>query len=97
MSYWIDPNVAEIVAGLPGVHAEVVATAHRGAALLKRNINSQTGAMAGSVEVEVLNDKDAFFGMSDEGAMPYNYGHHNNWADRDIPGSHVIEKTIAGM
>jgi hypothetical protein len=96
VSVWIDPNIAEIVAGLPGVKAEVVATAHRGAALLKSNIAKRTGAMARSVSV-TQGTKDAFFGISDEGALGYNYGHHNNWSDEDVPGSFVIEKTIAEM
>ncbi|GAA3537193.1 hypothetical protein GCM10022419_016290 [Nonomuraea rosea] len=97
MSYWVHPDCNEIVAGLPGVHAEVVKTAHRGARLLRKAINSQTGAMAGSVEAHSLGSKDAWFGLSDPGAIPYNFGHHNNWADRDIPGSHVIEKAMRSL
>ncbi|WP_043617360.1 DUF5403 family protein [Nonomuraea candida] len=97
MSYWVNPRTNEIVAGLPGVHAEVIATAHRGAALLKAEINTRTGAMAASVSAEAVGSKDAFFGMSDEGAIPYNFGHHNLWADRDIPGSHVIEQAMGGL
>ncbi|MEU4726543.1 DUF5403 family protein [Nonomuraea dietziae] len=97
MTVWVDPDVEEIVAGLEGVTAEVVATAHRGAAKLKANIANRTGAMAGSVSAERVGSKDAFFGMSDEGALGYNYGHHNVWSDEDVPGSHVIEKTIREM
>ncbi|MER7208540.1 DUF5403 family protein [Streptosporangium sp. NPDC000239] len=97
MSIWINPRIAEIVAGLPGVHDEVVATAQRGAKLLRKNIHNHTGAMARSVRAESLGDKDAFFGMSDEGAIGYNFGHFNTWANRDIPGSQVIERTIGEM
>jgi hypothetical protein len=96
MSVWVDPDVAEIVAGLPGVKEEVVKTAHRGAAKLKANIAKRTGAMARSVSVST-GTKDAFFGMSDDGALGYNYGHHNKWSDTDVAGSHVIEKTIREM
>ncbi|MGN9782761.1 DUF5403 family protein [Nonomuraea sp. ZG12] len=96
MSVWIDPNIAEIVAGLDGVKDEVVATAHRGAAKLRANIAKRSGAMARSVTVS-KGTKDAFFGIKDAGALGYNYGHHNNWSDRDIAGSHVIEKTIREM
>ncbi|GAA4186919.1 hypothetical protein GCM10022252_19630 [Streptosporangium oxazolinicum] len=97
MSYWVNPDIEEIVAGLPGVRAEVIETAHRGARLLRRNINSSTGAMAASVESEALGAKDAWFGLNDEGAMGYNYGHHNTWSDEPVPGSHVIAKTIGGL
>jgi hypothetical protein len=96
MSMWIDPNIEEIVAGLPGVKAEVVATAHRGAQKLKSNIAKRTGAMARSVSVSV-GTKDAFFGIDDPGALGYNYGHHNTWTDEDVAGSHVIERTVAEM
>lgn len=97
MSVWVNPRIAEIVAGLPGVHDEVVDTAQRGAKLLKKNIRNRTGAMARTVRAEALGDKDAFFGIADEGAIGYNFGHHNNWSDTDVPGSHVIERTIGEM
>ncbi|SFI81889.1 hypothetical protein SAMN05216275_10576 [Streptosporangium canum] len=93
----MDPRVAEIVAGLEGVHAEVISTAQRGARLLKKNIRNRTGAMARSVRAEALGDKDAFFGIGDEGAIGYNFGHHNTWSDTDISGSRVIERTIGEM
>lgn len=97
MSYWVDPDIAEIVAGLPGVHKEVVETAHRGAKLLRRNINSNTGAMAHSVFSEAMGSKDAFFGLTDDGAVGYNFGHHNTWTDKPVAGSHVIATTIKQM
>ncbi|GII83291.1 hypothetical protein Ssi03_12810 [Sphaerisporangium siamense] len=97
MSVWVNPKIAEVIAGLPGVHAEVIATAQRGAKILKANIARRTGAMARSVRAEALGDKDAFFGVKDEGAIGYNFGHFNNWADREVPGSHVIERTISEM
>lgn len=96
MSVWIDPDIAEIVADLPGVKEEVINTAHRGASILKRNIANRTGAMDRSVSV-TTGIKDAFFGSDDPGILGYNYGHHNNWSDEDIAGSHVIEKTIKEM
>ncbi|WP_431911727.1 DUF5403 family protein [Nonomuraea jabiensis] len=96
MSVWVDPNIEEIVAGLPGVKAEVVKTAHRGAQKLKANIAKRTGAMARSVSVST-GTKDAFFGISDDGALGYNYGHHNKWSDEQVAGSHVIEQTVAEM
>lgn len=93
----MDPNIAETVAGLPGVHEQVIKTAQQGAKILRRNIAKHTGAMARSVRAEAVGDKDAFFGIKDEGALGYNFGHFNDWADRDIPGSHVIERTIQEM
>lgn len=96
MSVWIDPDIAKIIAHLPGVKEEVVATAHRGATILKANIAHRTGAMARSVKV-TKGITDAFFGIDDPGALGYNYGHHNVWSDEDVPGSHVIEKTIREM
>ncbi|MFI6319748.1 DUF5403 family protein [Nonomuraea sp. NPDC050556] len=94
MSLWIDPDIAEIVAGLDGVHDEVMKVAHKGAGLLRAAIRSKTGAMAASVESSALGSKDAWFGMSDEGAIGYNFGHHNTWADRPVSGSHVIEEAV---
>ncbi|MEU7830387.1 DUF5403 family protein [Nonomuraea sp. NPDC049129] len=97
MSVWVNPDVEEIVAGLEGVTAEVVKTANRGARKLKANIAKRTGRMAGSVSAERVGSKDAFFGISDEGALGYNYGHHNSWADEQVQGSYVIEQTVREM
>lgn len=94
MSVWIRPDIAEIVASLPGVHQEVINTAHKGARILRRNIAVDTGDMRRSVGVDIPNNKDAFFYIDDPGALGYNYGHHNNWADRRVPGSYVIQRTI---
>jgi hypothetical protein len=96
VSYSIRPDIAEVVAGLPGVHKEVIATAHKGAKILRKKIAKDTGAMARSVRVEVL-AKDAFFGIGDDGAIGYNFGHLNNWSGEPVTGSHVIERTIAEM
>lgn len=97
MSVWVHPEIARIIAELPGVHAEVIRTAHKGARILKRNIAVDTGRMRHETGVDVPNNKDAFFGVRDPGFIPYNYGHFNLWAQRPIVGSHVIEKTIAQM
>lgn len=97
MSLWIDPDCAEIVAGLDGVQDSVMRVAHKGAGLLRSAISSKTGAMAASVHSERLGSKDAWFGMKDEGAIPYNFGHNNTWSNRYVPGSRVIEEAISRL
>lgn len=92
---WVHPRTNEIVAGLPGVQAEVSALAVRQHAkvIAKASRHIDTGRLISNITIENHRKGKAIV-FHDPAILSLNYGHHTK-KGRWVEGIHIIEEALS--
>lgn len=96
---FIDPDIEEMVAGLPEVQARVSAAAEAGAVRIRTVLvpHTVTGRLLASVDVtRSIKGKDRWINVSAPYVVPANYGFYHVKARRFIHGIHFVEAAAGG-
>jgi hypothetical protein len=96
---YVRKNLDEIVAGLPGVNAQVEKVANDRAERMKAIIepHNKTWRLWESVKVKrAFKGKDYWIHVEAHYAIPINYGFDHNWTGEHVKGINFIKGAIYG-